>query len=131
MGAGEDTMCKSKTFHEGFGRAAFGLALVGLSGMVLANPAAALSRFGDSRTVNGVTFYRGDPGPVTDPYWTAGQYKYDPNGNMTVTRWDAGIHLMTVYGDHSGAANCVFRRRVTVDDWDWRHPFVRVCRRPE
>ena len=102
-----------------------GLAVTGaLAGSALALP-------GNIRTVNGVSFYEGDPGPVTDTFWTSGQYKYDPHGYMDINRWDTGIHVNTVYAAHTGGANCVFRKRVITDDWDSRHPHVRVCRHPE
>jgi hypothetical protein len=83
------------------------------------------------RTANGVSYYDVDPGPI-DPgtFWTSGQYKYDPNAYMDRTRWDIG-RPMTVFAPHAGKTNCVFRKRVVVDDWDFRHPYVRVCRRPE
>ncbi|WP_374545922.1 hypothetical protein [Rhodoblastus sp.] len=98
-----------------------GLALSG-------QPAAA----GDNvRVLQGESFWEGDPGPVSDPYWTQGQYKYDPNGYLLRNWRDADqFHLMTVIGPHSGKDNCVFRRRVTVSDWEFRHPFLRVCRTP-
>jgi hypothetical protein len=104
-------------------RAAPVLLLLG-AGAVSAQP-------GHVRTLNGVAFYEGDPGPVTDTFWTSGQYRYDPHGYMDINRWDTGIHVNTVYGPHSGAANCVFRKRVVIDDWDRRHSFLRVCRRAE
>lgn len=104
-----------------------GLLLCGL----LASAPLAQAGPGDVRTVNGVGFYQGYPGPVTDPFWTSGQYKYDPHGYMDINRWDTGIHVNTVYARHSGGGNCVFRKRVIVDDWDSRHPFVRVCLHPE
>jgi len=84
------------------------------------------------RTVDGVPYYDVDPGPI-DPgtFWTSGQYKYDPNAYMDRGRWDFGVRSMTVYASHSGSSNCVFRKRVIIDDWDYRHPYIRVCRKPE
>lgn len=83
------------------------------------------------RTLNGESFWEGDPGPVTDPYWTQGQYKYDPNGYLLRNLREADqFHLMTVIGPHAGKENCVFRRRVTVSSWEYQHPFIRVCRTP-
>ena len=104
-----------------------------LAPIVLAATACAASAApGDVRTVGGVPFFRGDPGPI-DPgtFWTSGQYKYDPDGYMDINRWDSGVHVNTVYGQHTGAPNCVFRARVVIDDWDRRHPYVRICRRSE
>jgi hypothetical protein len=37
---------------------------------------------------------------------------------------------MTVYADHAGKQNCVFRKRVTISTWDFQHPYLRVCRTP-
>lgn len=97
--------------------------------LLLASACAASAGSGEVRSVGGVAFFRGDPGPIDPgPYWTSGQYKYDPDGNMDFNR---GSHPNTVFGEHTGAANCVFRTRVVIDDWDRRHPYVRVCRRPE
>jgi hypothetical protein len=87
---------------------------------------------GAVRTVSGESYYDVDPGPI-DPgtFWTSGQYRYDPDGNMERTRWDPSPRNFTVYAGHSGRSNCVFRKRVVITDWDQRHPFLRVCRRPE
>lgn len=83
------------------------------------------------RMLQGTAFWEGDPGPITDSYWVSGQYKYDPNGYLERNPRDPDqFHLMTLYGDHAGKANCVYRRRVVVSDWDFRHPHVRVCRVP-
>lgn len=80
------------------------------------------------KSAQGESYWDGDPGPITDSYWTSGQYKYDPNGYMEryVRQGDLN-RLMTVYAAHSGGGRCVFRRRVQVSDWDWRHPILRVC----
>jgi hypothetical protein len=84
------------------------------------------------RVLQGTAFWEGDPGPVGDPYWTQGQYKYDPNGYLLRNRFDVDqVHLMTLYGEHSGKANCVFRKLVVNTAWEFEHPFVRVCRRPQ
>ncbi len=86
---------------------------------------------GKVRVVQGETFWDVDPGPIYEPYWTQGQYKYDPNGYLLRSYRDADqLHLMTVIGDHSGKANCVFRRRVPVSTWEFQHPILRVCRAP-
>lgn len=83
------------------------------------------------RTLQGTSFWEGDPGPISDSYWVSGLYKYDPNGYMERNPRDPDqLHLMTLYGDHAGKANCVFRRRVVISSWDYQHPHVRVCRRP-
>ncbi|MCI4677466.1 hypothetical protein K9U39_18375 [Rhodoblastus acidophilus] len=95
-----------------------GLALSGLEAAHAAN----------IKVAGGQAYWEGDPGPVNDPYWTSGQYKYDPYGYMERNRWDPEYHPMTVIGPHSGAENCVFRRRVQISNWDYNHPILRVCR---
>jgi hypothetical protein len=85
---------------------------------------------GNIRVAGGQSYWEGPPGPITDPYWTSGQYKYDPNGYMERSRWDPEYHSMTVIGPHSGTENCVFRRRVQITSWDYQHPILRVCRAP-
>ncbi|MGO9429617.1 hypothetical protein [Rhodoblastus sp.] len=95
----------------------------------LASPAQAQN----IKTANGTAYWDKDPGPI-DPgsYWTSGQYKYDPNGYMERNWRDPDqFHLMTLYADHAGKQNCVFRRRVVVSTWDFQHPYLRVCRRPQ
>jgi hypothetical protein len=85
---------------------------------------------GSVKTAQGESYWSGDPGPI-DPgsYWTSGQYKYDPNGYMERNRFDSDQNrLMTVYAEHSGRARCVFRARVVVSNWDFNHPYLRVCR---
>jgi hypothetical protein len=83
------------------------------------------------RVLQGTAFWEGDPGPISDSYWVSGLYKYDPNGYMERNPRDSDqFHLMTLFGDHAGKANCVFRRRVVISSWDFQHPHVRVCRTP-
>lgn len=100
-------------------------------GIVLAAAALAIApaQAQQQRSLQGESFWEGDPGPITDSYWTSGQYKYDPNGYMERNWRDPDqMHLMTVIGDHAGKTNCVFRRRVTITTWDFNHPILRVCR---
>lgn len=105
----------------------FGIGLAAALTLAAASPAAAQN----VRVLQGTPFWEGDPGPITDSYWVGGQYKYDPNGYMERNFWDPDqLHLMTLYGDHSGKANCVFRRRVAISTWEYQHPIVRVCRKP-
>ncbi|HUO54940.1 MAG TPA: hypothetical protein VMU18_09375 [Rhodoblastus sp.] len=103
--------------------AAFGASLISIA-------TAAQSHPGQMRTAEGQAYWEGDPGPVTDPYWTQGQYKYDPNGYLERNWRDPEYHPMTVIGEHSGKANCVFRQRVQITAFDYYHPIVRVCRTP-
>jgi hypothetical protein len=100
-----------------------------LAAATLASPAQAQQ----IRSANGTLYWNKDPGPIDPgPYWTSGQYKYDPNGYMErVARDPDQFHEMTVYADHAGKENCVFRRRVVVTTWDFNHPYLRVCRRPQ
>ena len=90
----------------------------------LAGPAGAI------RTAQGESYWSGDPGPI-DPgsFWTSGQYKYDRNGYMERNRFESDQNrLMTVYDEHSGKPRCVFRQRVMITNWDFQHPYLRVCR---
>ena len=83
------------------------------------------------KSAQGVSYWSGDPGPISDPYWTSGQYKYDPDGYLLRNGWQPDqFHLMTAIGDHDGKENCVFRKRVTVTTWEFEHPILRVCRTP-
>jgi hypothetical protein len=97
---------------------------------MLAPLAAAPAFAGDMRTVMGETFWDSDPGPIDPgPYWTSGQFKYDPNGYLERNRFQAEQNrLMTVIGNHSGKSPCVFRKRVMNSDWDFRHAYLRLCR---
>lgn len=98
-----------------------------LAAVMLASPAEAQK----VKYANGTAYWDGDPGPIDDTFWTSGQYKYDPNGYMERNYRDPdSYHLMTIYADHAGKENCVFRRRVVVSTWDFNHPIVRVCRKP-
>ena len=102
---------------------------VALCGAALASSPAAWAQ--NIKTVNGTPYWDVDPGPI-DPgaYWTSGLYKYDPNGYLERNWRDPDqVHDMTVYANHSGKANCVFRKRVAVSTWDFNHPYLRVCRK--
>ncbi len=91
---------------------------------------AAAAGSGTIKVAGGQSYWEGPPGPITDPYWTSGQYKYDPNGYMERSRWDLEYRPMTVIGPHAGNENCVFRRRVQISSWDYQHPILRICRKP-
>jgi hypothetical protein len=109
-----------------FEAAALSLAL--LAGVLAAPPAA---RAAQMRVVSGQAYWDVDPGHI-DPgsFWTSGQYKYDPNGYLERNARDPDqYHEMTVYADHAGKGRCVFRQRVANSDWEYRHPYLRVCRR--
>jgi hypothetical protein len=82
------------------------------------------------KIVQGQAYWDEDPGPIYDSYWVSGQYKYDPNGYMERNWRDPEVHRMTVFANHAGNANCVFRKRVQISDWDFYHPVLRVCRAP-
>ncbi len=80
------------------------------------------------KIAQGERYWDGDPGPISDTFWTSGQYKYDPNGYMErYVRQDDLNRLMTVYAAHSGGGRCVFRKRVVISAWDSQHPILRVC----
>jgi hypothetical protein len=113
-------------------RAWFGrVLLAGVVALAAATASPALAQ--KLRYANGAAYWDVDPGPI-DPgaYWTSGLYKYDPNGYLERNWRDADqLHEMTVYADHAGKANCVFRKRVVVSTWDFQHPYLRVCRKPQ
>jgi hypothetical protein len=81
------------------------------------------------RVVNGQAYWRGDPGPVApDPYWVGGQYKYDPYHFLSYYGSDPEDYQEAVAADHRGADRCVWRKRVVNSDWEFHHPYIRVCR---
>jgi hypothetical protein len=105
----------------------FGMAVLALALLAVASSAQAARM----KVVNGQAYWDEDPGPI-DPgsFWTSGQYKYDPDGYLERNARDPDqYHEMTVYADHSGKARCVFRQRVANTDWEFRHAYLRVCRR--
>jgi len=81
------------------------------------------------RTVQGQSYWRGDPGPVApDSYWSGGQYKYDANHYLSYYGSDPQGYSEVVYADHAGTARCVWRKRVLNSNWEYHHPYVKVCR---
>jgi hypothetical protein len=97
-------------------------AAVGLA--CLAAPAAA-----GIRTVQGQTFWTGDPGPV-DPgnFYSSGQAQADPHHYLSYYGGDPQDYKMVIYAEHTGAARCVWRKRVVNSNWEFRHPYLMVCR---
>jgi hypothetical protein len=81
------------------------------------------------RIVNGQAYWRGDPGPI-DPgaFWTGGEFQYDPQHYLGSRGSDAANYLDVVYADHAGKERCVWRKRVVNSNWDFQHPYLRVCR---
>jgi hypothetical protein len=82
------------------------------------------------RTVQGQSFWTGDPGPVfPGNYFVSGQARFDPYNHLEE---QAGYHAfhnrMVVFADHEEARRCVLRQRVLNTDWDQRHPYLLVCR---
>ena len=55
-----------------------------VAGVIWCGPADA--RGGTIGVAGGSILLGGRPGQITDPYWTSGQYKYDPNGYMERNR---------------------------------------------
>jgi hypothetical protein len=98
-------------------------AVAATASFVMIAPAAAAMR-----TVDGQNFWTGDPGPV-DPgaYYESGQERYDPHHYLSWYGSDPQNYKMTVYGPHSGPTRCVWRKRVINSDWEFRHPYIRVC----
>jgi len=85
---------------------------------------------GSMMIVNGQAYWEGDPGPVQpDAYWTSDAYKYDPHNYGDRYNREPGIYTETVYADHGGKENCVWRKRVINTNWEYQHPFLRVCRK--
>lgn len=81
------------------------------------------------RAVDGQAYWEGDPGPVAPgPYWTGGQHEYDRHHYNSYYGDDPQGFTMTVYAQHAGKARCVWRRRVINTGWEFRHPYLRVCR---
>jgi hypothetical protein len=82
------------------------------------------------RTVDGQSYWTGDPGPVAPgSFWADGEYKYDPNHFLAYWAEDPQDYADVVHADHEGAARCVWRKRVVNSDWEYEHPYLRI-RRP-
>ena len=81
------------------------------------------------RIVNGQAYWRGDPGPVEpNAYWSGGQYKYDPHHYLSYYGREAQDFSEVVFAEHAGRARCVWRKRVENSNWEFHHPYLRVCR---
>jgi hypothetical protein len=94
---------------------------------IFAAPPAAQAQ--SMRTVNGQSYWRGDPGPVApDAYWSGGQYKVDPHHYLSYYGSDPQNFSETVFAEHAGPERCVWRKRVVNGNWEFRHPYLRVCR---
>ncbi len=97
--------------------------------VVAATPAQAVERI-----VDGQAYWSGPPagGDPTAwgvaPYWAGGQYKYDPYHYSANYTEDAQTYSDTVYAPHAGSSRCVWRQRVLNTEWEYRHPYIRVCR---
>jgi len=95
------------------------LTLVGMSGSALAG----------IRTVQGQAFWTGDPGPASPgTFYQSGQGQFDPHHYLSYYGEDPQDYKMVVYANHSGSARCVFRKRVVNTNWEYRHPYLMVCR---
>ncbi len=96
---------------------------------VAAFAAAPIAKAQSIRTVNGQSYWTGDPGPVApDAYWSGGQYKYDPHHYLSYYGREPQDFSEVVYADHAGNARCVWRKRVVNSNWEFHHPYLRVCR---
>jgi hypothetical protein len=106
-----------------------------LNGVVIATAVLAATTFGvapaafaGTRTVDGQTYWTGDPGPVSPgPYYDSGQQAVDPHHYMSWYGEDPQDYKMVVHAPHSGNARCVWRKRVITTNWEFRHPFILVC----
>jgi hypothetical protein len=101
-----------------------------LASALLSGALPATAQPGGIRIVNGQAYWEGDPGPVQpDSYWTGDAYKYDPHNYNGRYNREPGIYDETVYADHEGKERCVWRKRVINSNWEFQHPFLRVCRK--
>jgi len=112
----------------GFGVAmatAASVAAITLAALATVAPARAQSM----RTVDGQAFWRGDPGSIDPgPFWDGGEHRYDPNHYLGYWSSDPSDYVDVVYADHSGSARCVFRKRVVNSNYEYMHPYLKVCR---
>ena len=100
---------------------------IALTGPALAATQPALAQ--SMKVVNGQAYWRGDPGPITPgPFWSGGESRYDPNHYLGFWGSDPADYTDVVYADHSGSARCVWRKRVVNSNWEFHHPYVKVCR---
>ncbi len=104
------------------------LSIVGLALATFAAPPSAEAQA--VRNVDGQAYWSGNPGAV-DPgsFWDSGEYRYDPHHFLGYWSGDPADYSDVVYADHAGRARCVWRKRVTNTEWDFQHPYLRVCRR--
>lgn len=87
------------------------------------NPAAA-----GTKTVDGQTYWTGDPGPVNpSAFFEGGQYKYDPHHYLSDYGDSPQDYKMMVHATHSGNSRCVWRKRVINSNWEFHHPYIMVC----
>ncbi len=103
-----------------------------LSAAVLAIAAFAAAPSAKAQSVRhagGQAYWSGNPGPV-DPgaFWDSGEYKYDPNHYLSDWSRDQADYSDVVYAPHRGPARCVWRKRVVNSEWEFQHPYLRVCR---
>jgi hypothetical protein len=117
-GASEDKKMKR---WSGFATVAVAAAAVSL---VTLSPAMAQH----VRYAQGQAYWSGDPGPI-DPgsFWEGGQYKYDPNHYLSYYGREPQDFLPVVYARHSGPRGCVWRKRVVNSNWEFHHPYIKVC----
>jgi hypothetical protein len=105
------------------------------NGVVLASALLAATTFGavpsalaGTMTVDGQTFWTGDPGPgAPGPYYESGQQRFDPHHYLSWYGEDPQDYKMIVHAPHSGNERCVWRKRVITTNWEFRHPFILVC----
>ncbi len=102
------------------------LSAVFATGALMATPSAHAQSM---RMVNGQAYWRGDPGPVTPgPYWDGGEFRYDPAHYQSYWGADPQDYTDVVFAEHAGPTRCVWRKRVINSIWEFRHPYLRVCR---
>jgi hypothetical protein len=107
--------------------AVLSVALVGASSLAAATASPAQAQH--VKTVDGQSYWTGDPGPVApSSFWTGGEYKYDPNHYLAYWGDDPQDNVDVVHADHTRGARCVWRKRVVNSDWEFEHPYLLVCR---
>lgn len=80
------------------------------------------------RMVDGQAYWTGDPGAVDGgAFYDSGQAASDPHHYLSWYGEDPQDYRMTVHARHAGPTGCVLRQRVLITDWDFRHPYLRVC----
>ena len=80
-------------------------------------------------TIQGQTFWTGDPGHRSGNFFDTGQYRFDPNDYLSYEAEEDNQDFRdVVYAAHPGRARCVIRKRVVNTELEYEHPYLMVCR---